>query len=129
MLAERAAHAVDLSQQEAIEAVVTIEIKNGAHVFNLSELRFETGKLYKLVLKNPSRTKHYFTALQFSAAIWTRKVETADAEIKGMVREIELKPGGEAEWYFVPVQAGTFSVMCTIDDHAEKGIVGTITVD
>ncbi len=92
-------------------------------------LHFETGKLYKLVLKNPTRTKHYFTALRFAGAVWTRKVETGDAEIKGAIREIELKAGGEAEWYFVPVQSGSFSVICTIDDHAEKGMAGTITVD
>ena len=122
-------HSVDLSQQEAIEAVVTVEVKNDAFVFSPSDMRFETGKLYKLVLKNPSRSKHYFTALQFAASVWTRKVETADAEIKGAIREIELKPSGEAEWYLVPVQAGTFNVMCSIDDHAEKGMVGTITVD
>jgi hypothetical protein len=33
----------------------------------------------KLVLTNPSKLPHYFSALQFAGAVWSRKVETADA--------------------------------------------------
>lgn len=80
------------------------------------------------MLENPSPSKHYFSALRFAAAVWTRKVETDGAEIKGAVREVELKPGGRAEWYFVPVQAGTFDLECTVAGHAEAGMVGSITV-
>ncbi len=50
-------------------------------------------------------------------------------EIKGAVREIELKPGGVAEWFFVPVQAGTFHLECTIEGHAATGMLGTIMIE
>ena len=120
--------AADLSKQTAIETSVELGTKNGDLVFSPMLLNFETGKLYKLVLNNPSPDKHYFSALRFAAAVWTRKVETENAEIKGAIREIELKPGGSAEWFFVPVQAGTFDLKCTIPGHAEHGMVGKITV-
>lgn len=122
------AQSADLSKQKPIEVSVALGSKSGELAFFPKNLAFEAGKLYKLVLQNPSPMKHYFSALQFAAAVWTRKVETDGAEIKGAVREIELKPGGEAEWFFVPVQAGTFPLRCTIPGHAEAGMVGTITV-
>ena len=118
----------DLSKQNPIKMVVDLGTAGGKLVFTPNKLSFETGKLYKLVLKNPSKNKHYFSALRFAAAVWTRKVETNGSEIKGAVREIELKPGGAAEWFFVPVQAGSFAVECTIPGHADYGMVGRITI-
>jgi len=120
--------AADLSNQTPIDVVVELGTVDGELAFTPNKLSFETGKLYKLILKNPSPDKHYFSALRFAAAVWTRKVETAGSEIKGAAREIELKPGGVAEWFFVPVQAGSFPVECTIPGHAEGGMVGMITV-
>src|SRR5687768_12557896 len=64
----------DLSRQEPIE--VTVELgKPGQHVFVPSKLRFETGKLYKLVLTNPSKDPHYFTSHALTQLIFTRKVQ------------------------------------------------------
>lgn len=122
------AYAADLSRQTPTEVRVELGAKGGELEFTPNALSFEAGKLYKLVLANPSPTKHYFSALRFAAAVWTRKVETRGEEIKGTVREIELKPGGEAEWFLVPVQAGSFPLECTIKGHAEAGMTGTITV-
>lgn len=123
------AAAADLSKQTPIEVIVTLGSDEGDLAFFPSTLSFETGKLYKLVLENPSNEKHYFSALPFAAAVWTRKVETAEAEIKGAIREIELKPGGRAEWFFVPVKAGTFDLSCTIPGHADAGMIGAISVE
>ena len=119
----------DLSAQPPVEVAVHLGTKDGQLVFEPKDITFQTGKLYKLVLDDPSPSKHYFSALRFAAAIWTRKVETSGAEIKGSIREIELKPGGKAEWYFVPVQAGKFDLMCTVPGHAEAGMKATITVE
>ncbi len=120
--------AADLSRQPPIDVKATLGSKGGDVVFSPKRFSFETGKLYKLVLENPSPEKHYFSAPRFAAAVWTRKVETATAEIKGAIREIELKPGGRAEWFFVPVQTGIFSLRCTNKGHTEAGMVGRITV-
>ena len=122
------AQAADLSKQEPIEMVIQLGTESGELVFKPNKLTFEMGKLYKLVLQNPSGVKHYLSGLRFAAAVWTRKVETGQAGIKGAIREIKLLPGGEAEWYFVPVQAGTFDFGCTISVHAEADMVGKITI-
>ncbi len=131
MLALAAAPAMAAGLSEQTPTVVKVELgaKGGDLVFEPSQLIFQAGKLYKLVVENPSPTKHYFSALRFASAVWTRKVEADGVEIKGSVREIEVKPGGEAEWFFVPVKAGTFRLECTIPGHAEAGMVGTIRIE
>ncbi len=133
----------DLSKQDPIEVVVHLG-KDGVdqHKFHPDKLTFETGKLYKLVLHNPSDSKHYFTSLGMAAKVWTRKVQVMDdfgkgakqiGEIKGAIREIEIYPGGTTEWFFVPVATGTVGLECGIKDkdgktHAESGMKGAITI-
>jgi len=123
------ASAADLSQQQPIEVIVKLGDEQNHLAFTPAKLTFDAGKLYKLVLENPSSSKHYFSALRFASAIWTRKVEVGGAEIKGATRELEIKPGGKAEWFFVPVQAGNFPLKCTVPSHAEAGMVGEITIE
>jgi uncharacterized cupredoxin-like copper-binding protein len=133
----------DLSRQEPIE--VTVELgKPGQHVFAPNKLRFETGKLYKLVLTNPSRDPHYFTSHAFTQLIYTRKVQVTQmrdgkpvtlAEFKGAIREIEVYPGFSAEWWFVPVATGRVTdLQCGIvgsdgKTHAEHGMTGEIVIE
>ncbi|GAB4237224.1 MAG: hypothetical protein Kow0032_22850 [Methyloligellaceae bacterium] len=133
------AAAADLTKQTPIEVRVALGNKAGAHVFQPSALTFETGKLYKLVLTNPSGTKHYFTSPGLARSVYTRKVQVVDGqgtkvEIKGTIREIEVYPGGVAEWWFVPVAAGRFNDLhCHIRGadgrtHAEHGMRGSVTI-
>jgi uncharacterized cupredoxin-like copper-binding protein len=133
----------DLAKQNPIE--VTVELgKPGQHVFVPDKLKFETGKLYKLVLRNASHEPHYFTSHGFSQLIYTRKVQvvaardgkpTTLAEFKGAIREIEVYPGQTAEWWFVPVAAGRVTdLRCGIagadgKTHADHGMVGEIVVE
>ena len=142
-LASGAQAAGDLSRQQPIE--VTVELgKPGEHVFVPNRLRFETGKLYKLVLRNPSRDPHYFTSHGFSQLIYTRKVQVTQmregksitlAEFKGSIREIEVYPGHAAEWWFVPVATGRLTdLRCGIvgadgKTHADHGMVGEIVIE
>src|SRR5262245_66415855 len=89
----------DLSRQNPIE--VTVELgKPGHHAFVPNQLKFETGKLYKLVLKNQSSDPHYFTSHAFTQLIYTRKVQVVQqrdgkavtlAEFKGAIREVEVR--------------------------------------
>jgi uncharacterized cupredoxin-like copper-binding protein len=129
----------DLTKQEPIVVKVELGTSAGKHMFVPNHLIFETGKLYKLVLVNPSNTKHYFTSHGLANSVFTRKVQVVDqgstkAEIKGTISEIEVYPGGHAEWWFVPVATGTFSdLRCHIKDgdgrtHAHKGMTGTIEI-
>jgi uncharacterized cupredoxin-like copper-binding protein len=133
----------DLSKQTPIEVVVELG-KPGTHVFMPNKLRFETGKLYKLVLKNASADPHYFTSHGFSQMIYTRKVQVTQtqggktvtlAEFKGSIREIEVYPGHAAEWWFVPVATGRVTdLRCGIvgkdgKTHTEHGMVGEIVIE
>src|SRR6476646_8102200 len=75
LLVSTVAHAAgDLSRQEPIEVSVDLG-QPGQHAFTPNHLRFETGKLYKLVLRNPSKDPHYFTSHGFTQLIYTRKVQ------------------------------------------------------
>ncbi len=118
----------DLSGQQPIEVRLQLGTQANELVFVPRSLTFETSRLYKLILTNPSPQAHYFTSLPFAAAVWTRKVETHDAEVKGAIREIEVLPRGEVEWFFVPVQTGTFELYCHRPGHREAGMVGTLTI-
>ena len=133
----------NLAGQQPIEVVVELG-KPGQHVFSPSSLKFETGKLYKLVLRNSSNDPHYFTSHGFSQLIYTRKVQvvqtrdgkpTTLAEFKGAIREVEVYPGHAAEWWFVPVATGRVTdLRCGIigsdgTSHADHGMVGEIVIE
>ncbi|RKE69546.1 biphenyl 2,3-dioxygenase [Pseudorhodoplanes sinuspersici] len=133
----------DLSRQDPI--TVTVDLGSpGTHEFIPNKLRFETGKLYKLVLRNASDAPHYFTSHAFSQLIFTRKVQVTQerdgkmvtlAEIKGAIREIEVYPGHSAEWWFVPVATGRVTDLhCGVraadgKTHAEHGMTGEIVIE
>jgi hypothetical protein len=79
LAATTATHAAgDLSRQEPIEIMVELG-KPGQHAFVPNKLRFETGKLYKLILRNPSSDPHYFTSHAFTQLIYTRKVQVVQS--------------------------------------------------
>jgi uncharacterized cupredoxin-like copper-binding protein len=143
LLSHAAFAAGDLSKQDPV--TVTVELgKPGQHGFFPDKLRFETGKLYKLVLRNVSNDPHYFTSHAFAQMIYTRKVQvmgTRDgkpitlAEFKGAIREVEVYPGQTAEWWFVPVATGRATdLRCGIvgtdgKSHADHGMVGEIVIE
>lgn len=118
----------DLSQQPAIEAKVSLGNPENELKFVPDHLEFSSGKRYRLVLSNPSALKHYFTSKDFADNIWNQKVEAGKVEVKGAIHELELRPGAEAEWVFIPIKAGTYRLRCTIPGHAEAGMVGEIAV-
>ncbi len=87
------------------------------------------------MLHNPSTMKHYFSSEGLSRSVFTRKVQVLAAEgqtiaeIKGHIREIEVYPGGTAEWWFVPIKTGALKDLnCTIAGHSEAGMTGSITI-
>jgi len=135
----------DLSRQEPLVVQVELGRPDGRHGFEPSRLRFETGRLYRLVLRHGSRDPPYFTSDEFAWRIFTRKVqvvqrredgrETTLAEFKGAIREIEVYPGHAAEWWFVPVATGRITdLRCGIvaadgRTHTEHGMVGEIAIE
>ena len=119
---------VDILKQPPSEITVSLGNAAGELKFEPNFLEFQSGKLYKLVLTNPSPVNHYFTSKDFADAIWTQKVEAGNVEIKGNIHELELKPGAEAEWVFVPLKTGKYNLRCTIPGHLEAGMKGEILI-
>lgn len=126
----------DMTAQQAITRHVQLGDKKNNLRFVPDRLKFETGKLYKLVIHNPSQQKHYFTAEALSRSVFTRKVEVLSkegktvAEVKGGINEIEVYPGGTAEWWFVPVKTLRAAPLhCAIKGHTEAGMTGHITIN
>lgn len=125
----------DLTTQTPFIKNIQLGNKNNALRFYPDSLQFETGKLYKLVISNPSKQKHYFTAEAFADSVFTRKVQVISknkitlAEIKGTINEIEVYPGGVTQWWFVPIKTLNASQLhCSIKGHTQAGMVGKITI-
>ena len=104
---------------------------NTKYFYRPSTLTFKKGQPYKLQITNKGRKKHYFKATKFFKSIATRKVQSEDGEIKApYFTALEIMPkGGQLDLYFVPKESGNFDFICTIDDHEEKGMFGTIKVE
>ena len=125
----------DLSRQAPVELRVQLGDEKGVRRFFPEKLELETGKLYRLILSNPSPEMHYFSSDALSQAVFTRKVQVNGpdgkpiAEIKGSIREIEVYPKASTEWWFVPIKTGQFTdLKCTVQGHTEAGMVGQIIV-
>lgn len=110
--------------------IQTFTVSLEEYKFVPDKMNFKTGIPYKLVLKNNGKEKHYYTAPDFFKSIALRKVQTNDGEVKAnYLTAIEVYPGKEMEIYFVPLKAGNFELICTIEGHSEKGMVGKIIVE
>jgi len=125
----------DLSRADPMEIVIEMGTSGDKMYFKPDHLDLETGKAYKIVLRNLDGIKHEFAGHELIEKLFTRKVEIADpsgnlvAEIKGNVREIEVGPNREVEWFIVPIQTGeNIPMECEISGHKEAGMFGTVTI-
>ena len=118
-----------LADSRVNEINVSLGNSNGELKFFPSNLQLEAGKPYKIFLDNPSPVKHYFTSKDFADVSWTKKVQVGKVEVKGAIHELELKPGGEAEWVLTPMKPGTYELHCSIKGHTAAGMVGEIVVN
>jgi len=125
----------DLTEQNPIEVTVSLGNAKDNLRFYPDSLQFETGKLYKLVIRNPSKQKHYFSSEGLARSVFTRKVQVVGAdnktlvEVKGSISEIEVYPGHAAEWWFVPVKTLNEALLrCSIKGHTEAGMAGRISI-
>ncbi len=126
----------DLSRANPETIVIEMGTAGQRMYFKPNHLNLQTGKAYKLVLRNVDKIKHEVEAHEFVEKVFTRKVEVKDqdgkmlAEIKGSVSEIEVGAGGEVEWFIVPVQTGKDLAMeCALPGHKQAGMHGTITIN
>ena len=129
---------------EPSEKTTVVQISLGTDLDELvitpEKLRLVTGRLYKLVIQNPSFTTHYFWAPEFGGyATWTDRVRFdkgdvklrntgAEEEEEYSTWEIKIEPGGTAIWEFVPVIAGRYKFGCSLPEHAHAGMEGEFEV-
>jgi uncharacterized cupredoxin-like copper-binding protein len=110
--------------------IQTITVTLEEYKFVPDKMTFKIGQPYKLVLKNSGKEKHYYTSVDFFKSIALRKVQTKDGEVKAnYLTAIEVYPDKEIEVFFVPIKAGNFELICTIEGHPEKGMIGKITIE
>ena len=97
--------------------------------FGVSQKTYDlvTGKAYSLKIKSTGAKECAWEAVDFASAIWLRKVEAGDVEIKvSHLREIEFEREGEAEIFFVPIRPGNFAWRCR--GLEGKGMAGAFVV-
>lgn len=114
------------------KAMQTVTVTLSEHHFEPSELKLKAGQPYKIELKNEGDKDHYYTAEKFFRNVaWRKLMVNKQAEIKSdYFTAVEvLKKGGQLDLYLVPVTKGSYEVICTIDDHREKGMEGKIVVE
>lgn len=130
------AQAADPASEAPIEVVVQFGTESNDMVITPSNLTFERGKYYKIVLKNPSGVEHRLSVASLAAAVKTLNKPVVDrGTVKGglkftprvpygyLPREIDIGSGGVAEWHFVPIQQVSAKIGCIIDSHAKAGMV------
>jgi uncharacterized cupredoxin-like copper-binding protein len=108
----------ELTGPEPIQVVLQFGTETRNFALTPETLRFEKGKLYKLVIVNPSKTAHFVSAPEFGAAI----------DSISLTQGVALRQGDQQVWYFVADQAGTYDIMCGHKAHADAGMMGKIIV-
>lgn len=108
-----------------------LTVGSGEYGFGVSPKKheMETGKSYSLKIKSMGKQECAFIAPEFSNAVWLRKVEVGDIEVKAArFDEIEFNDGSEleAEIFFVPVRTGTFKWSCR--NMEARGMMGEFVV-
>jgi plastocyanin len=91
-------------------AVKTFEVGGGGFYFDPEEIRVTEGDTVKIVFTNEGGT-HDWVIDEFNAR--TKIIKTGETD------EIE----------FVADQAGNFEYYCSVGDHRERGMVGTLVVE
>ena len=119
-----------LTQQQPIEINVSMGNEGNAFQFFPDFLQFETVKLYRLILINPTPPKKYFFSEGPFQPVFTYKFQMNDGdgkpidEIKGLIRKIGVYPKRVGEGWFVPAKTVEFDdLKCTVLDHAEGGMI------
>ena len=115
--------AADWSTMETVTATMT------EYSFSPSRLVFRKGVPTKLVIRNAGKEHHYFVAEAFFRTLATRKIQSSDGEVKAPAfTAVEVYAGKTIEWFLVPLEKGTFDLVCTVKGHADHGMKGTIEV-
>ncbi len=106
---------------------VTVQISE--YQFEPSDLVFEEGAPYRLVLRNVGKGSHTFVSEGFFQAIAAQKLISPDGEFATpYVKTIEVPSRIEKELHFVAVRKGTYPLECSVLLHDTFGMEGRISI-
>ena len=123
------ANAADFVKAADWDTAKEITIELAEMSFTPKDIVLAAGQPYILKIVNVGTEKHEFTAEVFMRTVATRKAETTESEVKvPFFTEIEVFAGKTVELFLIPLIPGTYTLVCEITGHFEKGMFGTITV-
>ena len=106
---------------------VTVQLSE--YQFEPSDLVFEEGAPYRLVLRNVGKGSHTFVSEGFFQAIAAQKLISPDGEIATpYLKTIEVPSQTEKELHFVAVRKGTYPLECSVLLHDTFGMEGRISI-
>ncbi len=92
-------------------ATQTINVSGTDFAFTPSTIKLKSGEPVKIVFTNNGKFPHNFTI--------------ADLNVKSK----NIMPGESDSVSFTPAKTGSFTYVCTVPGHADKGMTGTLTVN
>lgn len=108
--------------------VINIELDEFS--FAPNEIHLRVGQPYVLNFDNIGAVKHEATAPEFFQTVAFRKAQDASGEFKAPAPlEVETFAGKLTELYLIPMEAGTYELLCEIEGHLEAGMHGKIIVE
>jgi uncharacterized cupredoxin-like copper-binding protein len=106
---------------------VTVQLSE--YQFEPSDLVFEEGAPYRLVLSNLGKGSHTFVSEGFFQAIAVQKLISPGGEIvMPYLKSIEVPSQTEKEIHFVAVRKGTNPLKCSVLFHDTFGMEGQISI-
>lgn len=87
-----------------------ITVEGTEFAFTPSSITVKKGEEVQVTFKNMGKYPHNFTVSQLGVASQT------------------IQPGQQTTVTFTPTQTGTFTYLCTVPGHADRGMTGTLTV-
>ena len=105
---------------------ITIVMKDDL-TLSTKEIRLETGKYYRLTVRNVGTEEFQFRADELWRNSFINEVKIGDLEVHPLaLHDIEFDDEGEILIFFVPIRPGDYEFW--VDGHRERGMLGKFIV-
>ncbi|HET9946700.1 MAG TPA: cupredoxin domain-containing protein [Patescibacteria group bacterium] len=88
-----------------------ISVSASEFAFTPSSITVKAGQTVKITFKNNGQYPHNFTISELS------------------VQTSTIQPGQQTDVTFTPTKTGSFTFICSVPGHADRGMKGTLTVE
>ena len=105
----------------------TISITLSEYAFSPDQLRLSGGRPYRFHLQNKGTSRHTFTAPEFFTAVAVREGAVADEALTSG-GTITVPAGGTKDIELVPLNPGTYEMVCDVPMHSLFGMTGQIVI-